>query len=88
MSKARSNDFFWEAVWPYLLAGGWHSKQPKDQVFSGSKNSLVLLVFGVKKFLKKRLVKGNHYFDSTQMVENDISVSDQKPLAMFTCIRY
>ncbi|KAJ0976210.1 hypothetical protein J5N97_018175 [Dioscorea zingiberensis] len=32
LSKARSNDLFWEAVWPRLLARGWHSEQPKDPV--------------------------------------------------------
>ncbi|XP_022728307.1 uncharacterized protein LOC111283901 isoform X2 [Durio zibethinus] len=57
LSKARSSDLFWEAVWPRLLARGWHSEQPKDQVLSGSKNSLVFLIPGVKKFSKRRLVK-------------------------------
>ena len=41
----------------------------------------MLLVSGVKKFLRKRLVKGNHYFDFAQMVRSDIFVSDQKPFA-------
>ncbi|XVF72575.1 hypothetical protein PTKIN_Ptkin12aG0131900 [Pterospermum kingtungense] len=73
LSKARSNDLFWEAVWPRLLARGWHSEQPKDQVFSGSKNSLVFLVPGVKKFSRRRLVKGNHYFDSVSDVLNKVA---------------
>ncbi|XP_022758037.1 uncharacterized protein LOC111305105 isoform X2 [Durio zibethinus] len=64
LSKTRSSDLFWEAVWPRLLARGWHSEQPRDQVFSGSKNSLVFLIPGVKKFSRRRLVKGDHYFDS------------------------
>ena len=28
--KGKLNDQFWEAIWPYLLARGWHSEQPKD----------------------------------------------------------
>ncbi|MBA0553366.1 hypothetical protein Golob_012554 [Gossypium lobatum] len=72
LSKARCSDLFWEAVWPRLLARGWHSEQPKDQVFSGSKNSLVFLMPGVKKF-SRRLVKGNHYFDSVSDVLNKVA---------------
>nr|GMD72200.1 uncharacterized protein LOC109174961 [Ipomoea batatas] len=65
LSKARSNDLFWEAVWPLLLARGWHSEQPKNMPYGAgsSKQSLVFLMPGVKKFSRK-LVKGNHYFDS------------------------
>ncbi|XP_039042974.1 uncharacterized protein LOC120182022 [Hibiscus syriacus] len=73
LSKARSNDLFWEAVWPRLLARGWHSEQPKDQAFSGLKNSLVFLVPGVKKFSRRRLVKGDHYFDSISDVLNKVA---------------
>ncbi|MBA0825821.1 hypothetical protein Goarm_010737, partial [Gossypium armourianum] len=72
LSKARCSDLFWEAVWPRLLARGWHSEQPKDQVFPGSKNSLVFLMPGVKKF-SRRLVKGNHYFDSVSDVLNKVA---------------
>ncbi|TVU47062.1 hypothetical protein EJB05_06642 [Eragrostis curvula] len=60
-SKTRSNDIFWEAVWPRLLAKGWHSEQPKD--VSKTKNCLVFLVPGVKKFSRSKLTKGTHYFD-------------------------
>ncbi|XWS46697.1 hypothetical protein CRYUN_Cryun14cG0090300 [Craigia yunnanensis] len=73
LSKARSSDLFWEAVWPRLLARGWHSEQPKDQVFSCSKNSLVFLIPGIKKFSRRRLVKGNHYFDSVSDVLNKVA---------------
>ncbi|TYI55269.1 hypothetical protein E1A91_D11G130200v1 [Gossypium mustelinum] len=73
LSKARSSDLFWEAVWPRLLARGWHSEQPKDQVFAGLKNSLVFLIPGVKKFSRRRLVKGNHYFDSVTDVLNKVA---------------
>ncbi|CAM0873163.1 unnamed protein product [Alopecurus aequalis] len=62
-SKAKSNDLFWEAVWPRLLARGWHSEQPKD--VRTAKNCLVFIVPGIKKFSRKKLTKGTHYFDST-----------------------
>ncbi|XP_010555968.1 PREDICTED: uncharacterized protein LOC104825341 [Tarenaya hassleriana] len=70
LSKARCNDIFWEAVWPRLLARGWHSEQPKDHGYGygygyvTSKDYLVFLVPGVKKFSRWELVRGNHYFDS------------------------
>ncbi|KAL3534122.1 hypothetical protein ACH5RR_002583 [Cinchona calisaya] len=68
MSKAQSKNLFWESVWPRLFARGWHIEEPiKDQVYdnsAGSKNPLVFLVPGVKKFSRSRLVKANHYFDS------------------------
>ncbi|KAL9332240.1 hypothetical protein ACSQ67_001850 [Phaseolus vulgaris] len=73
LSKARSSDLFWEAVWPRLLAKGWHSEQPKDQVVSGSKQSLVFLVPDIKKFSRRKLVKGNHYFDSISDVLNKVA---------------
>ncbi|KAJ0113741.1 hypothetical protein Patl1_01053 [Pistacia atlantica] len=73
LSKARSNDLFWEAVWPRLLAKGWHSEQPKDHGFSGSKNTLIFLIPGVKKFSRRKLVKGDHYFDSISDVLNKVA---------------
>lgn len=74
LSKARSNDLFWEAVWPRLLARGWHSEEPKDQVYAlGLKNSLVFLTPGIKKFSRRRLVKGNHYFDSVTDVLSKVA---------------
>lgn len=65
-SKTRSNDIFWEAVWPRLLAKGWHSEQPDDA--STTKNCLVFLVPGIKKFSRSKLTKGAHYFDSVSDV--------------------
>ncbi|KAG1362590.1 Arginine-glutamic acid dipeptide repeats protein [Cocos nucifera] len=73
LSKARSNDLFWEAVWPRLLARGWHSEQPKDLSSVVSKHALVFLIPGVKKFSRKKLVKGNHYFDSISDVLNKVA---------------
>ncbi|KAK9136938.1 hypothetical protein Sjap_007532 [Stephania japonica] len=71
LSKARSNDLFWEAVWPRLLARGWHSEQRKN---FASKHSLVFLIPGVKKFSRRRHVKGNHYFDSVSDVLNKVAL--------------
>lgn len=69
LSKARSNDLFWEAVWPRLLARGWHSEEPNSYgCAAGSKHSLVFLIPGVKKFSRRKLVKGDHYFDSVSDV--------------------
>ncbi|KAL6519840.1 hypothetical protein OROMI_032734 [Orobanche minor] len=62
LSKTRSNDIFWEAVWPRLLARGWHSEQPKNQGFV--RHCLVFLMPGIKKFSRRKLMKGEHYFDS------------------------
>ncbi|WVY93609.1 hypothetical protein V8G54_032697 [Vigna mungo] len=68
LSKARSNDLFWEAVWPRLLARGWHSEQPKNRGYVSSKDYLVFLIPGVKTFSRRKLVKGDHYFDSVSDV--------------------
>ncbi|KAF9621017.1 hypothetical protein IFM89_015839 [Coptis chinensis] len=73
LSKARSNDLFWEAVWPRLLAKGWHSEQPRNRGYNGSKHSLVFLIPGVKKFSRRRLVKGSQYFDSVSDVLNKVA---------------
>ncbi|CBI39482.3 unnamed protein product, partial [Vitis vinifera] len=73
LSKARSNDLFWEAVWPRLLARGWHSEQPKNEGCASSKHSLVFLVPGVKKFSRRKLVKGDHYFDSISDVLSKVA---------------
>ncbi|KAK9735441.1 hypothetical protein RND81_04G205800 [Saponaria officinalis] len=67
LSKARSNDLFWEAVWPRLLARGWHSEQPLCNGYKGS-NHLVFLMPGIKKFSRRKLSKGDHYFDSVSDV--------------------
>ncbi|GJN32769.1 hypothetical protein PR202_gb21295 [Eleusine coracana subsp. coracana] len=67
LSKARSNDLFWEAVWPRLLARGWHSEQPNG------KHAIIFLIPGVRKFSRKRLVKGNHYFDSVSDVLSKVA---------------
>ncbi|KAK8977734.1 hypothetical protein V6N11_000061 [Hibiscus sabdariffa] len=73
LSKARCNDIFWEAVWPRLLARGWHSEQPRNQCSVSSNQYLVFLMPGVKKFSRRKLVKGNHYFDSVSDVLSKIA---------------
>uniref|UniRef100_A0A0D9VTY4 SANT domain-containing protein n=1 Tax=Leersia perrieri TaxID=77586 RepID=A0A0D9VTY4_9ORYZ len=65
-SKTRSNDLFWEAVWPRLLARGWHSEKPND--VSTTKNCLVFIVPGIQRFSRSDLTKGTHYFDSVSDV--------------------
>ncbi|XP_061348509.1 uncharacterized protein LOC133293903 [Gastrolobium bilobum] len=68
LSKAKSKDLFWEAVWPRLLARGWHSEQPKNQGYVNSKDYLVFLMPGVENFSRRKLVRGDHYFDSVSDV--------------------
>ncbi|RHN49195.1 putative transcription factor MYB/SANT family [Medicago truncatula] len=51
------------AVWPRLLARGWHSEQPKYRGYLTSQDYLVFLIPGVEKFSRRKLVKGDHYFD-------------------------
>ncbi|KHN19936.1 hypothetical protein glysoja_046188 [Glycine soja] len=52
------------AVWPHLLARGWHSEKLKNQGSLSSKNCVAFLFPGVKKFSRRKLMKGDHYFDS------------------------
>jgi hypothetical protein len=73
LSKARSNDIFWEAVWPRLLARGWHSEQPQNQGYVDTNHCLVFLIPGIKKFSRRKLVKGNHYFDSVSDVLSKVA---------------
>lgn len=60
LSKARSSDLFFEAVWPRLLAKGWQSIQPRD---SFSKLSVIFLPPGIVEF-SQGLIRGEEYFDS------------------------
>ncbi|KAL9261900.1 hypothetical protein AKJ16_DCAP02561 [Drosera capensis] len=61
LTKAKSNDLFWAAVWPRLLARGWHSELSKGD--AQSKIDLVFLIPDVKKFSKRKLRRREHYFD-------------------------
>uniref|UniRef100_A0A7N0TTB2 SANT domain-containing protein n=2 Tax=Kalanchoe fedtschenkoi TaxID=63787 RepID=A0A7N0TTB2_KALFE len=80
LSKTKSTELFWEAVWPRLLAGGWHSEQPKDHGVLTLKHQLVFLIPGIKKFRRKH-VKGQHYFDSVSDVLNKVA-SDPRILEL------
>ncbi|XP_004302411.1 PREDICTED: uncharacterized protein LOC101290777 isoform X2 [Fragaria vesca subsp. vesca] len=73
LSKARCTDIFWEAVWPRLLANGWHSEQPKDRGYVSSENYLVFLMPGIKKYSKRKLTKGDHFLDSVSDVLNKVA---------------
>ncbi|KAI3787704.1 hypothetical protein L2E82_00051 [Cichorium intybus] len=73
LSKERLNDIFWEAVWPRLLARGWHSEQPRNYAFQNSKQSLVFLAPGVTKFSRRSLEKGSQYFDSFTELLNKVA---------------
>ncbi|KAM1058125.1 hypothetical protein ACFX2A_031996 [Malus domestica] len=64
LTKKQSNDLFWEAVWPRLLARRWHSEQRNL--------SLVFPVPGMEKF-SRRLVGGNQYFDSVHEVLKNVA---------------
>ena len=68
LSKSKSNEIFWEAVWPRLLARGWHSEKPKNRGYVTSKDYLVFPIPGIQKFSRRKLVKGDHYFDSVSDV--------------------
>ena len=67
--KYRSSELFWDAVWPRLLAKGWHSEQPggSHDYALASEHSLVFLSPEVEKFSSK-LVKGKQYLDSVNDV--------------------
>ncbi|XP_060971922.1 uncharacterized protein LOC115716096 [Cannabis sativa] len=85
LSKARSSDLFWEAVWPRLLARGWHSEEPNNHgVVAVSKHSLVFLIPGIKKFSRRKLVKGEHYYDSVSDVLSKVA-SDPSLLEIESC---
>ncbi|CAJ2661683.1 uncharacterized protein LOC123884065 [Trifolium pratense] len=68
LSKTKSTELFWEAVWPRLLARGWHCEKPKNRGYVTSEDYLVFLIPGVEKFSTRKLVKGDHYFDSVSDV--------------------
>ncbi|KVH94448.1 Homeodomain-like protein [Cynara cardunculus var. scolymus] len=76
LSKSRSSDLFWDAVWPRLLARGWHSVQPRNNVHQNSKN-WVFLVPGVIEFSRNELEKGIHYFDSLTDVLSKVASDPQ-----------
>ncbi|RVW53196.1 hypothetical protein CK203_087613 [Vitis vinifera] len=72
MEPIKIHHFFCSCLAP-LLARGWHSEQPKNEGCASSKHSLVFLVPGVKKFSRRKLVKGDHYFDSISDVLSKVA---------------
>nr|GEY30637.1 homeodomain-like protein [Tanacetum cinerariifolium] len=76
-SEESLDDLFWEAVWPRLLAKGWHSEQPRNYACQTSKNSLVFLAPGIVKFSRRSLEKGSQYFDSITDVLNKVASEPQ-----------
>ncbi|KAL0694603.1 hypothetical protein Bca4012_061783 [Brassica carinata] len=77
LSKARCSDIFWEAVWPRLLARGWHSEKPKDRGYNTSKDNIVFIVPGVKRFSRGKLLKGDHYFDSVSDILTKVALEPE-----------
>ncbi|XP_076884812.1 uncharacterized protein LOC143534112 [Bidens hawaiensis] len=76
LSKPRLKEFFWAAVWPRLLARGWHYELSRNYASQNSKN-LVFLAPGVIKFSRRSLVKGSQYFDSLTEVLNKVASEPQ-----------
>nr|XP_043611080.1 uncharacterized protein LOC122582722 [Erigeron canadensis] len=74
LSKSKLNELFWEAVWPRLLARGWHSEQPRNYSLQNTNNALVFLAPGVVKFSRRSLEKGSQYFDSFTEVLNKVAL--------------
>ncbi|EXB40816.1 hypothetical protein L484_009059 [Morus notabilis] len=72
LRKSQFEEIFWKAVWPRLLAKGWHSERVKDHKTLGLDQSLVFLVYDVHKF-SSTLVKGEQYFDSVTDVLNKVA---------------
>ncbi|KAJ9543034.1 hypothetical protein OSB04_022741 [Centaurea solstitialis] len=63
LSKSKSIELFWDAVWPRLLANGWHSEQPQNNGLRNSKR-LVFFAPGTDDVSVNELEKGIDYFDS------------------------
>nr|XP_043611249.1 uncharacterized protein LOC122582882 [Erigeron canadensis] len=74
LSKSKLDELFWEAVWPRLLAKGWHSEQPRNYSLENTNHSLVFLAPGVVKFSRRSLAKGSHYFESFTEVLNKVAL--------------
>nr|CAD1828434.1 unnamed protein product [Ananas comosus var. bracteatus] len=88
ISKARSNDLFWEAVWPRLLARGWHSEQPKDQLIAGSKSTLVFLIPGIKKFSRKNTREGTIILILLAQGEGPFKVREMRDFPVDATFKY
>jgi hypothetical protein len=64
ISKSRANDLFQDAIWPRLLAKGWHSEQRgSNNDTLSDKSTTIFIVPEVEEFSSK-LVNDTHYFES------------------------
>ncbi|MFS7939053.1 hypothetical protein Hanom_Chr05g00447091 [Helianthus anomalus] len=76
LSKEKVSDLFEEAVWP-LLARGWKSEKRRNFDYNNSKNSLVFLAPGTRKFCPRSQKKGSHYFETSVDVLNKVAFEPQ-----------
>ncbi|KAG2267677.1 hypothetical protein Bca52824_062232 [Brassica carinata] len=60
-----------------LLARGWHSEKPKDRGYNTSKDNIVFIVPGVKRFSRGKLLKGDHYFDSVSDILTKVALEPE-----------
>jgi hypothetical protein len=65
LAKSRANDLFQEAIWPRLLAKGWHSEQrgSNNDTLSYKSTTTIFIVLEVDEF-SSELVNDIHYFNS------------------------
>ena len=70
ISKTQASDIFWEAVWPRLLANGWHSEQPSSLL--SNKSAIIFIVPGIEEY-SRNLVKGVDYFDSIKDLLDEVA---------------
>jgi hypothetical protein len=70
ISKTQASDIFWEAVWPRLLAKGWHSEQPSSNL--SNKSAIIFIVPGIDEY-SRNLVKGVDYFDSIKNLLDEVA---------------
>ncbi|XP_027368688.1 uncharacterized protein LOC113874674 [Abrus precatorius] len=85
LSKARTSDLFWEAIWPRLLARGWHSEQPDNHNYAvASKNSLVFLVPGVKNDVLGKVASDPELIELETIADNDCTSKEGNGLTKDT----
>lgn len=73
LNKPKLSEVFWEAVWPRLLARGWHSEKTINYAFQNSKRPSVFLPPGIQKFSRRALEKGVQYFESFKDVLDKVA---------------
>lgn len=73
LNTPKLSEVFWEAVWPRLLARGWHSEKTINYAFQNSKRPSVFLPPGIQKFSRRALEKGVQYFESFKDVLDKVA---------------